>query len=415
MTSSKTGQITIRSIGAGGDGVANLPDGQIYVPFTLPGEVVNVARDKNRATLMALLEASPERQNPACRHFEDCGGCALQHWQDEPYRLWKRELVVGALKGRGTDVEVAPLVACNPHTRRRAVFAARKTEKGVLLGCNRHQSHEIIDIVECPVTVPEIIARLDDLREVGALLAPGSGPFKLAATLTESGLDLAASGCGKLNDEQRRALTALVIKKDFARLSHEGEIIVEPKKPLIHFGKVPVPVPPGCFLQATAEAEETMAALVLAHLGKARRVADLFCGVGTFALRIAEKSAVHAVENDAAALAALDRGVRHVQGLKPVSIERRDLFRRPLMTKELLPYNAVVFDPPRAGAEEQALELAKSKVEKVVAISCNPVTLARDLAILQKGGYRIERVTPIDQFLWSAHVEAVAVLTKGRQ
>lgn len=346
MTSSKTGQITIRSIGAGGDGVANLPDGQIYVPFTLPGEVVNVARDKNRATLMALLEASPERQNPACRHFEDCGGCALQHWQDEPYRLWKRELVVGALKGRGTDVEVAPLVACNPHTRRRAVFAARKTEKGVLLGFNRHQSHEIIDIVECPVTVPEIIARLDDLREVGALLAPGSGPFKLAATLTESGLDLAASGCGKLNDEQRRALTALVIKKDFARLSHEGEIIVEPKKPLIHFGKVPVPVPPGCFLQATAEAEETMAALVLAHLGKARRVADLFCGVGTFALRIAEKSAVHAVENDAAALAALDRGVRHVQGLKPVSIERRDLFRRPLMTKELLPYNAVVFDPP---------------------------------------------------------------------
>lgn len=187
MTSSKTGQITIRSIGAGGDGVANLPDGQIYVPFTLPGEVVNVARDKNRATLMALLEASPERQNPACRHFEDCGGCALQHWQDEPYRLWKRELVVGALKGRGTDVEVAPLVACNPHTRRRAVFAARKTEKGVLLGFNRHQSHEIIDIVECPVTVPEIIARLDDLREVGALLAPGSGPFKLAATLTESG------------------------------------------------------------------------------------------------------------------------------------------------------------------------------------------------------------------------------------
>ncbi|RYV41992.1 hypothetical protein EVD24_10830, partial [Brucella abortus] len=359
--------------------------------------------------LMALGHAGANFMRREIEHgdHEDTGRMNLT-----PVEAW---LVVGALKGRGIDVEVAPLVACNPHTRRRAVFAARKTEKGVLLGFNRHQSHEIIDIVECPVTVPEIIARLDDLREVGALLAPGSGPFKLEATLTESGLDLAASGCGKLNDEQRRALTALVIKKDFARLSHEGEIIVEPKKPLIHFGKVPVPVPPGCFLQATAEAEETMAALVLAHLGKARRVADLFCGVGTFALRIAEKSAVHAVENDAAALAALDRGVRHVQGLKPVSIERRDLFRRPLMPKELLPYNAVVFDPPRAGAEEQALELAKSKVEKVVAISCNPVTLARDLAILQKGGYRIERVTPIDQFLWSAHVEAVAVLTKGRQ
>ncbi|MBA8842378.1 23S rRNA (uracil1939-C5)-methyltransferase [Ochrobactrum sp. RH1CCR137] len=412
MTTPSTGQITIRSVGAGGDGVANLPDGQIYVPFTLPGEVANVARDKNRATVMALLETSPERQSPACRHFEDCGGCALQHWQDEPYRLWKRELVVSALKGRGIDTEVAPLVACQPRTRRRAVFAARKTEKGVLLGFNRHLSHEIIDIVECAVTVPEIIARLDDLREVGALIAPGSKPFKLAATLTASGLDLAASGCGVLDDSQRRALTALVMKKGFARLSHEGEIIVEPKKPLIHFGKVPVPVPPGCFLQATEDAEEAMVQLVLDHVGKSKRVADLFCGVGTFALRIAEKNAVHAVENDALALAALDRGVRHVQGLKPVSVERRDLFRRPLMPKELLPYNAVVFDPPRAGAEEQALELAKSHVEKVVAVSCNPVTLARDLAILVKGGYRVTRVTPIDQFLWSPHVEAVVTLVK---
>ncbi len=412
MTTQTMGQITIRSIGAGGDGVANLPDGQIYVPFTLPGEVLNVARDKNRATVMALLEASPERQAAACRHFEDCGGCALQHWQAEPYGLWKRELVVSALKGRGIETDVSPLVACQPRTRRRAVFAARKTEKGVLLGFNRHLSHEIIDIIECAVTVPEIIARLDDLREVGALIAPGSKPFKLAVTQTESGLDLAASGCGKLSDEQRRALTALVMKKGFARLSHEGEIIVEPKKPLIHFGKVPVPVPPGCFLQATNDAEEAMVQLVLDHVGKAKRVADLFCGVGTFALRIAEKCAVHAVENDAPALAALDRGVRHVQGLKPVSVERRDLFRRPLMPKELLPYNAVVFDPPRAGAEEQALELAKSKVERVVAVSCNPVTLARDLALLVKGGYRVTRVTPIDQFLWSPHVEAVATLVK---
>lgn len=407
-----TGQVTIRSVGAGGDGIANLANGQIYVPFTLPGEVVNVARDGNRASVMALLQSSNERQEASCQHFEDCGGCALQHWQDEPYRMWKRELVVAALKGRGIDVEVAPLVACGPRSRRRAVFAARKTEKGVLLGFNRHQSHEIIDIVECAVTVPEIIARLDDLRAVGALIAPGSKPFKLAVTVTESGLDLAASGCGKLSDEQRRALTALVMKKGFARLSHEGEIIVEPKKPVIHFGKVPVPVPPGCFLQATAEAEEAMVALVLGHLGKAKKVADLFCGVGTFALRIAEKSAVHAIENDAPALAALDRGIRHVQGLKPVSVERRDLFRRPLMPKELLPYNAVVFDPPRAGAEEQARELAKSKVEKVVAISCNPVTLARDLSILVAGGYRVTRVTPIDQFLWSPHVEAVATLVR---
>ncbi|MGU3400179.1 class I SAM-dependent RNA methyltransferase [Brucellaceae bacterium D45D] len=407
-----TAQVTIRSVGAGGDGVANLTGDQIYVPFTLPGEVANVARVGNRADVIALLQSSNERQDAECQHFEDCGGCSLQHWQDEPYRLWKRDLLVSALKGRGLDVGVDALIACAPRSRRRAVFAARKTEKGVLLGFNRHQSHEIIDIVECAVTVPEIITRLDDLRAIGALIAPGSKPFKLAATVTETGLDLAASGCGKLSDEQRRALTALVMKQGFARLSHEGEIIVEPKKPVIHFGKVPVPVPPGCFLQATQAAEEAMVSLVQAHLGKAKKVADLFCGVGTFALRIAEKSAVHAIENDAAALAALDRGIRHVQGLKPVSIERRDLFRRPLMVKELLPYNAVVFDPPRAGAEEQAKELARSKVEKIVAVSCNPVTLARDLSILVKGGYRINRVTPIDQFLWSPHVEAVVMLIK---
>ncbi|WP_343313742.1 class I SAM-dependent RNA methyltransferase [Brucella sp. BE17] len=407
-----TAQVTIRSVGAGGDGVANLTGDQIYVPFTLPGEVANVARVGNRADVMALLQTSNERQDAECRHFEDCGGCSLQHWQDEPYRLWKRELLVSALKGRGLDVDVDALVACEPRSRRRAVFAVRRTEKGVLLGFNRHQSHEIIDIVECAVTVPEIIARLDDLRAIGALIAPGSKPFKLAATVTESGLDLAASGCGELSDEQRRAVTALVMKQGFARLAHEGEIVVEPKKPVIHFGRVSVPVPPGCFLQATEAAEEVMVSLVLAHLGKAKRVADLFCGVGTFALTIAEKSAVHAIESDAPALAALDRGVRHVQGLKPVSIERRDLFRRPLMPKELLPYNAVVFDPPRAGAEEQAKELAKSKVEKLVAVSCNPVTLARDLAILVAGGYRINRVTPIDQFLWSPHVEAVVSLTK---
>lgn len=408
-----TTQVTIRAMGAGGDGVANLPDGQVYVPFTLPGEVANVAREKNRATLMALLQTSPERQQPVCRHFEECGSCALQHWHDEPYRAWKRELVVSALKGRGLDVEVDALIPCSPRSRRRAVFAARQTERGMLLGFNRHMSHEIIDIVECPVTVREITSRLDDLREVASLLAPGSKPFRLAATLTDAGLDLAASDCGKLTDEQRRDLMALVIKKGFARLSHEGEIIVEPKKPTIQIGKVPVPVPPGGFLQATAEAEEIMASLVISHIGKAKRVADLFCGVGTFALRIAEKSAVHAIENDAAALAALDRAVRHVQGLKPVSIERRDLFRRPLMPKELLPYNAVLFDPPRAGAQEQATELAKSKVEKVVAVSCNPVTLARDLSILVNGGYRIRRVTPIDQFLWSSHVETVVSLVRA--
>ncbi|YBV98219.1 class I SAM-dependent RNA methyltransferase [Phyllobacteriaceae bacterium JZ32] len=409
-----TVRVTIAAMGAGGDGVANLPDGQVFVPFTLPGEVANIAREKNRGTLMALLEASPERIAPACAHFEACGGCALQHWQAEPYQAWKRGLVSDALTGRKLTFELDPLVPCAPQTRRRAVFAARRTDGGMLLGFNRHQSHEIINIHECPVTVPAITDRLADLRELASLVAPDSKPFRLTVTATASGLDIAATGSKVPDAERRKALTPFMLAKGFARLTCEGEIILEPKKPLIHFGKVAVEVPPGGFLQATAEAEDTMSALVMDHLAKVKRAADLFCGSGTFTFRMAEKMAVHAVESDAAALAALDRAARNTQGLKPVTMERRDLFRRPLMAKELNRFDGLVFDPPRAGAEAQAKEIAKSNIAKVVAISCNPVTLARDLAILTQGGYRIDRVVSIDQFLWSSHVETVTLLTKRR-
>lgn len=399
-------------MGAGGDGIAATAAGSAYVPFSLPGEVANVALENGRATMMSLLEPSPERVAPACRHFEDCGGCTLQHWQDSAYQEWKRSLVQDALGGRGLVFKLDPLVPCAPHTRRRTVFAVRTSERGAVLGFNRHQSHELIDITECPITVPEIVRRLDDLRELVAVLGGGMKPFKLTVTSTASGLDITASGCGAPDAGKRQALTALVIKKGFARLSFEGEIIVEPRKPVVHFGKVPVFFPPGGFLQATAGAEDAMSALVTEHLGKARKAIDLFCGSGTFALRMAEKSAVHAVENDQLAVSAIDRSVRHVQGLKPVTVERRDLFRRPFMTRELAPFSGLVFDPPRAGAEAQAIEIAKSSVPKVVAVSCNPVTLGRDLSILVKGGYKIDRVVPIDQFLWSAHVEAVALLSK---
>lgn len=405
-------RVTIERMGAGGDGIAATAAGSAYVPFSLPGEVANVALENGRATMMSLLEPSPERVAPACRHFEDCGGCTLQHWQDSAYQEWKRSLVQDALGGRGLVFKLDPLVPCAPHTRRRTVFAVRTSERGAVLGFNRHQSHELIDITECPITVPEIVRRLDDLRELVAVLGGGMKPFKLTVTSTASGLDITASGCGAPDAGKRQALTALVIKKGFARLSFEGEIIVEPRKPVVHFGKVPVFFPPGGFLQATADAEDAMSALVTEHLGKARKAIDLFCGSGTFALRMAEKSAVHAVENDQLAVSAIDRSVRHVQGLKPVTVERRDLFRRPFMTRELAPFSGLVFDPPRAGAEAQAIEIAKSSVPKVVAVSCNPVTLGRDLSILVKGGYKIDRVVPIDQFLWSAHVEAVALLSK---
>lgn len=410
-----TTRFTIDHLGAQGDGVARTESGEVFVSYTLPGETVTAARVKDRADLIAVLEPSALRVAPACRHFTTCGGCALQHMEQEAYRDWKRERVIQALRSRRIEADVAPLVPCVEAARRRATFAVRRTEAGMLFGFNRHLSSEIVPIEECPILRPEIVAAFGRLRTLADLVCATSTPFHLAVTATASGLDVAATGGGKLGDRERRAAIEFVIREGFARLSVDGEILVEPRKPTVLFGAVSVAVPPGAFLQATEAAEEAMAGLVIAHLAKAKRVADLFSGCGSFALRLAGRSEVQAVENDAAALAALDHGFRFAKGLKRVTTEKRDLFRRPLTFKELNGFDGVVFDPPRAGAEDQSKQIARSDVPFVAAVSCNPVTLARDLAILLEGGYRLTGVTPIDQFLWSPHVEAVALLEKPRK
>jgi len=414
-----TETLTIARLGSGGDGIADTSAGPVYVPFTLPGEVVAVARVKNHATVMSMSVVSPERVTPPCVHFGPdgkngtCGGCTLQHAGDALYHDFKRSLVVAALKSKGLAPEVSPLVVARPGERRRVVFTARRTEKGMLLGFNQAGSHHIVSIDHCPIASDGIVSRLEDIRRVAGAVATSSEPFRLTVLETLSGLDLAFEGVKKIGDRERRAVTQCVLAlRGIARVSNDGEILIEPQKPEIDFGGVRVSPPAGGFTQATKEAEEAMADLVLAALGKAKRVADLFSGSGTFALRIARKAKVHAVEGEEKALKALDHAARNTQGLKPVTVERRDLFRRPLMASELKVYDAVVFDPPRAGAEDQCKELARSGVKVIVAVSCNPVSLARDLAILTAAGYRIRQVTPIDQFLWSAHVEAVAVLEK---
>ncbi|MBZ9957399.1 class I SAM-dependent RNA methyltransferase [Mesorhizobium sp. BR1-1-14] len=406
-------RFTIKKLGAQGDGIADTESGDLFIPFTLPGEVVTAARERDRATLMALIEASPLRIEPACRHFGECGGCALQHLEAQAYQQWKREKVVHAL--RGIDCEIGGLVACAPHTRRRVVLAARRTETGMLLGFNRHLSPEIISISECPISLPGIVSALDGLRALAELICATPKSFRMAVTVTDSGLDVAVHESGKLGENQRRIAANFVIAQGFARLSIDDEIIIEPKKPVVMFGSVAVAVPPGAFLQATEAAERTMADIVGGHLKRAKKIADLFAGCGSFALRLAARSEVHAVEGDAAALSALDRGSRFATGLKRVTGERRDLFRRPLTFKELNAFDGVVFDPPRAGAEDQSKQIARSDVPFVAAVSCNPVTLARDLRILIDGGYAVKSVTPIDQFLWSPHVEAVALLEKPRK
>ena len=414
-----TETITIDRLGAQGDGIAASQDGPVYVPFTLPGETVAIARVKNQGTVMSIASASADRQEPPCRHFGPdgingtCGGCTLQHMADAPYRAFKRQLVVDALKSKGLTPEVGEIVAAHAGERRRVVFAARKTEKDMLIGFNQAESHHIVAIEECPISSAGIISRLPAIRAVGAAIATNAEAFRIAVLETLSGLDLAVEGVKKLSDQQRRKAIEVVLGlRGIARVSLDGEILIEPAKPIVEFGGVQVSPPAGGFTQATKPAEEAMAKLVLAHVGKAKRIADLFAGAGTFSLQLARLGRVHAVEGDAKAIAALDHAARNTQGLKPVTVEKRDLFRRPLMTSELKVYDAVVFDPPRAGAEFQCKELARSTVKKIVAVSCNPLTLARDLAILVEGGYRITSVTPIDQFLWTSHVEVVATLEK---
>ncbi|MGB3540436.1 MAG: class I SAM-dependent RNA methyltransferase [Mesorhizobium sp.] len=410
-----TARFTIEKLGAQGDGIAMTETGEVFIPFALPGETVNAAREKNRATLMAVVEPSPLRVAPACRHFTECGGCATQHLDAEAYREWKRGKVEHALKTKGIDAEVGAIVPCEPHSRRRVTFTARKTAGDMLFGFVRALSSEVISISECPISLPEIVAALQSLKALAGLICATTKSFHLTVTATDSGLDIAAQDSGRLGEHQRRIAANFTIAEGFARLSVDGEIIVEPKKPIMLFGDVAVPVPPGAFLQATHAAEQAMAAMVGQHLARAKKVADLFAGCGSFALRLAAKSEVHAVEGEAAALAALDRGFRFATGLKRVTHERRDLFRRPLTFKELNAFDGLVFDPPRAGAEDQSKQIARSDVPFVAAVSCNPVTLARDLAILLDGGYRLKSVVPIDQFLWSPHVETVALLEKPRK
>lgn len=411
--------VTIDRLGGRGDGIAETDHGSVHVPFTLPGETVAIARRNARGTLIALKAAAPERVEPPCPHFGPdgaggaCGGCGLQHMDTNAYRHWKRNLLVKALAARGIEVDVAPLLACPPGARRRLALTARRTRAGLLIGFLQAASHHIVNLDTCHVAVPAIVDQFTAIRRVAAALACDTKPFRLTVLAAETGLDIAATQLAGLTDRKRLGgADAALAEAALARLSANGEILVEKRPPILSIGAARVTPPPGGFVQAVAEAEVHMARLVADHFAAGRRIADLFSGLGTFALRLASHVNITAVEADADALAALERGHRHAAGVKSLKTERRDLFRRPLMAAELKTFDGVVFDPPRAGAEAQCRELAASQVPRLAAVSCNPVTLARDLAILTDGGYSIDAVHPVDQFLWSPHVEAVALLRR---
>ena len=405
--------LTIEALGAKGDGVATTDAGPVYLPFTLPGEVVEIAAGgPSDRPEYELIAASPDRREPPCPHFGDCGGCDLQHASDDVYRAFKRDRVVEALSRAGIEAVVGSLVSCAPRSRRRVTLTATKAGNKVILGYNASRSNRVVPIKTCPIAVPAIEAALPVLEKLAALLVDRRRPMKLMVTATTAGLDFALSDTARLTDQLRQRAVAVALAAGVARLAVAGELLVKTRPPIVDFSGIAVELPTGAFLQAVESTERAMADLVVSHLAGAKRVADLFSGCGTFSLRLAPHSAVHAVESDAAALAAQDQAHRRASGLKPLSTERRDLFRRPIPAKELKGYDGLVFDPPRAGAEGVAREVAASTVKRVAAVSCNPVTLARDLKILIDGGYRLVSVTPLDQFLWSHHVEAIALLER---
>ncbi|PTW62177.1 23S rRNA m(5)U-1939 methyltransferase [Breoghania corrubedonensis] len=408
-----TDTVTIDHLAHRGDGVASMNSKPVFIPFTLPGEQVEIERNGERARLVSIVTPSPSRIEPMCRHFGTCGGCALQHLEGGAYRAWKEEQVAAALASRGLEAEISPIVPASPGTRRRAVLTAVRAGGRVLVGYHERMANRLVAITECAVATPRIVSALPDLTRLADRLAPRKGELRLTVLDTTSGLDVAAEGANGKAARDFPGLGRLAAEADFARLSVDGEVVIEIRPPALNFGGAAMVPPPGGFVQASAEAEAAMADAVLKAITGTKRVADLFAGSGTFALRIARDALVHAVEGDKAAIGALDRAWRQAPGLKTITQEVRDLFRSPLRPGELESFDAVVFDPPRAGAKEQVAQLAASAVAHIVAVSCNPATLARDLRILIDGGYRLCSVQPVDQFLFSPHIEVVAHLKRG--
>lgn len=404
-------QYTIERLGHQGDGIA---EGPVYAPRTLPGEVVSGVLDGSQLTDIRISEPSDSRVKPICRHYKSCGGCQLQHASDSFVSAWKTDLARKALAAHGIEAAFRPIATSPPRSRRRAVLAARRTKSGAMCGFHGRASGVITEIPDCQLLSPEIMEGLSVAPALAALGGSRKGVLAVTLTASENGLDVAVSGGKPADGALELKLAQLADGHGLARLAWEGEVIATRMPPYQSFGAARVVPPPGAFLQATAHGEATLSNAVKEAVAGANRVADLFAGCGTFSLPMAEQAQVHAVEGEASMIRALDQGWRGTQGLKRVTAEARDLFRRPLLPDELNRFDAVVLDPPRAGAEAQAAEVARSKVEKLAYVSCNPVSFARDAAVLVGAGFALDWVQVVDQFRWSVHTELAACFSRFR-
>lgn len=403
-----TCQLTISRLGQYGDGIAEGPSGPVFVPQTLPGEVVEGELQGDRLLGVRIVTPSADRVKPPCSHARSCGGCLMQHARDSLVAEWKQGIVQGALAGQGLEAEFRPLVTSPPRSRRRASLSARRTKNGTLIGFHARGSDLIIPVPNCQLLHPDLMAAMPGLEAL--VLAGGSRTAELDLLVTRSlaGPDVLVQGGKPLDADLRLALARVAEAHGIARLAWGDEVVALRTNPMQRMGRALVAPPPGAFLQATAEGEAALLASVTEAVGGADRIVDLFAGVGTFALPLSEQADIRAVEGDAAMIAALDRGWRQAGGLHRVTAETRDLFRRPLEPDEFKGVGAVVIDPPRAGAEAQTATLARSGVPVIAAVSCNPATFARDAKVLIHGGYRLDWIQVVDQFRWSAHVELSA-------
>ena len=402
----------ITRLGQHGDGIA---EGPVFAPLTLPGETVTGVLNGNRLSDVKIETPSADRVSAPCRHFRSCGGCQLQHASDGFLAEWKVDVVASALGAHGIEAEFLPISTSPPSSRRRATFAARRTKKGAMAGFHAKGSDVIVEIHDCKLLTPDLMAAVPVAEALAVAGSSRKNGIGVAATLSMNGLDLAVTGGKSLDGPLRIELAALAEAHGLARLAWEGEIVVTRHAPDQKFGTSIVQPPPGSFLQATHEGQAALLSEVMRITAGAKRIVDLFAGCGTFSLPLAKTAEVHAVEGEAEMMDALDAAWRKTPGLKVITHETRDLFRRPLMPDELAGFEAVVIDPPRAGAQAQTMELCEAGVGKIAYVSCNPTSFAKDAAVLLEHGYTLGPIRVVDQFRWSTHVELVAefAITSG--
>jgi len=405
--------VRIDAIGSGGDGVARDGEQIIHTPLTAPGDIAVIDAEGGRGRIVELIEPSALRAEPTCRHFGDCGGCAFQHLNREAEQRWKRALVEAALARANVKTDVRAVVSAPAASRRRASFAVTRAGGVLRFGFNARRSSHIVSLASCDVLAPALEGRLADLRALAERF-PATA-FDLAVTLCDNGLDVnvVAKTVSVRRLSEAPGLATALHEAGVLRLSVNGQTALMLAEPIVSFDGVAVSPPPGAFLQASREGESSLIGLVRQACAGARRIADLFCGCGTFTLPLAKGASVSAFDSDGPAIVALQRAAADAQAgahaINPTRAQTRDLFERPLSAKELKSFDAVVFDPPRAGASAQAAEIARSGVPTVIGVSCNPQTFARDASLLVAGGYRLVEVTPVDQFVYSPHVELVGV------